>query len=1016
MFKRLMGSCAVAMGCGMTSCCVSAVEFSLVSGRDNTVVRSANTYATLLDMSADGEWTLYQTEADDAVADGLDGNGASDVFLFRRSTQTRELISKSWQQATRAANGASSDALLSDNGRFVVYSSTATDVMPGLAGVHDGFSKLYLLDRNDQSVRLVSHPVGQAMTIAVGTSIALQISADGRFVLYGSSATNLVAGQNNGGAHHGLFLYDRNSDTSVVVSHAVGQPTVLASDANDAGQSSAFMSETGDYVYFSSVSAQLVSAISDTAGLADVFLYNRQTGQNLLVTRNVSAAASAGGLSAVHSISSDGRFALLSSDSTTLVAASDGNGAFDAFLYDRQSNQIALVSHAAGQSHAANAMTYPVAISPDGQQLLLSSLATNLVAGVTDQPDTGDLFVHQRVGGARKLVTRVANAPQTALGNGAQGRAINNTHVAFAAQGALRVGDLDLNLRDDLFSFDIASEQVTLLTPQYGVANYAAGADFEYAGGRGLLSQTGFTFAVATKSALLDAQVTDANRIDDVFLFRHDASPMLVSRAASVSVPHIEEGTSMPRALSPSGSHMLFDSDASDVAAGVPAVGTGGNAIRTRRTLLKNLDTGVVRLVSGRLDPYSSGGTSFGVDVNDNGAVLFDRTETFVDEPMIDLNQARDVYYRPSPDDPMQLVSKSDNFPGSTANGESRGHRVCTDGSVLFGSTASDLVAGVADTNASADLFHYAPGLATSSLLTRAAASPSLAANGPSTFVEASADCRWVLFDSEATDLVVGADTNNASDVFLLDRDMGTVELISRNAGNTAAAAGTSHGFGTSTDGRWVLFSSTATDVRAGISDSNGVADLYLRDRQNGSVKLVSHAVGLPLTTANAASTRGRISADGLTVVFVSRASDLIVSPYFPYDENLFTTSVDSDDITLAARCCGSGGYGNVAVRDLTLSPNGSRMVFSVGTGDLNTELKLYDHVVGGGDSRLLTAGSRDQGWENTMAVLPDWQRDRVHFAHDRPAELTAAQGYDSQYGLSVIVVQLGLFGDGFEE
>lgn len=123
-------------------------------------------------------------------------------------------------------------------------------------------------------------------------------------------------------------------------------------------------------------------------------------------------------------------------------------------------------------------------------------------------------------------------------------------------------------------------------------------------------------------------------------------------------------------------------------------------------------------------------------------------------------------------------------------------------------------------------------------------------------------DGRWIAFCSDATDLVAG-DTNGRADVFVRDRATGTVELLSvDDAGNQAD--GDSWTMGISDDGRFVCFLSLATNLVPG--DTNAVMDGFVRDRATGTTRRVT--VGPGGLQATSFTDSMAISGDGGTVVF----------------------------------------------------------------------------------------------------------------------------------------------------
>src|SRR5690606_27863611 len=112
-------------------------------------------------------------------------------------------------------------------------------------------------------------------------------------------------------------------------------------------------------------------------------------------------------------------------------------------------------------------------------------------------------------------------------------------------------------------------------------------------------------------------------------------------------------------------------------------------------------------------------------------------------------------------------------------------------------------------------------------------------ATGHSRYPTISADKRWVAFESTASDLVAG-DTNGASDVFLKLVTTGQLTLVSRGLGGVPANGPSDHAT-VSGDGEWVLFESEATNLVAG--DTNGVRDVFLFERATGNIAKVSTPV-----------------------------------------------------------------------------------------------------------------------------------------------------------------------------
>jgi Tol biopolymer transport system component len=213
------------------------------------------------------------------------------------------------------------------------------------------------------------------------SSFRPSISADGRFVAFGSGASNLVAGDSNGADD--VFVHDRVAGTTDRVSVSTGG----AEGDNDSYIPS--ISADGRFVAFYGGASNLVAG--DTNAYSDVFVHDRQTA----TTERVSLAtggwqADYGGLGP--SISSDGRFVAFRSTATNLVAG-HMNSVYDVFVRDRQSGTTELVSVTTGGAEGNGNSDY-CSIAGDGRFVAFLSGATNLVPGDTN--NNPDIFVHDR--------------------------------------------------------------------------------------------------------------------------------------------------------------------------------------------------------------------------------------------------------------------------------------------------------------------------------------------------------------------------------------------------------------------------------------------------------------------------------------------------------------------------------------------------------------------------------------------------------------------------------------------
>jgi len=188
-----------------------------------------------------------------------------------------------------------------------------------------------------------------------------------------------------------------------------------------------------------------------------------------------------------------------------------------------------------------------------------------------------------------------------------------------------------------------------------------------------------------------------------------------------------------------------------------------------------------------------------------------------------------------------------------------------------------------------------------------------------------SADGRFVAFASDAADLVPG-DTNDDTDVFVRDRQVGVVERVSL-AWNGNEARDDSDCPAVSDDGRWVAFLSRAWNMYPGGANLGSACwNVYLRDRQTGTTTRLSVATdgGDP----NADSGCPSISGDGQRVVFDSQASNLVaVDGNGAHD--VFLWSADKAKLKRLSRAADTGGDADAGSRDPTISRSGRFVVFT---------------------------------------------------------------------------------------
>jgi Tol biopolymer transport system component len=199
------------------------------------------------------------------------------------------------------------------------------------------------------------------------TSVGQALSADGRWVAFASSASNLVPTDTNDAVD--VFLHDRQNGTTTRVSVGDGHVQGNASSLQAA------ISADGRFVAFESAADNLVA--DDTNAAKDVFVHDRETGLTTRVSMGGDGSP-ANAESRAPAISADGRWVAFTSLASNLVA-DDTNDVFDTFLHDRQSGTTLRVS--VGPSGVqGNQSSGEPALSADGRWVAFTSVASNLVS------------------------------------------------------------------------------------------------------------------------------------------------------------------------------------------------------------------------------------------------------------------------------------------------------------------------------------------------------------------------------------------------------------------------------------------------------------------------------------------------------------------------------------------------------------------------------------------------------------------------------------------------------------
>jgi Tol biopolymer transport system component len=394
-------------------------------------------------ISDDGRFVVFLSSAPDlAPTFELFNDGDLDVFVRDRTAGTTERITGS------SSFGSAYDPSISGDGNVVAFQGEADVYGTGDA---NGKIDVFAYDRNADAMTRVS--LDTAGGDANEHSRQPTVSGNGRHVVFQSTASDLVASDTNG--VEDIFVRDLQTSTTVRVS-------VSGAGTQANGYSShPSISDDGRFVAFTSAATNL--AASPATSVGQVYVHDRdadndglfdETGAGERSTEMISVTptATAGNGNKLYTwITSDGRYVAFSADSTNLVASDTNFPVFDVFLRDRQAGTTERISDDSSEAQSNGFSGLP-SVSDDGNLVVFRSAATNLVADDTNAAD--DIFLRDRQAGTTERVNLDSNGAPPGAGEGSYSGSISGDgrYIAFDTDGLLVAGDTnnatDVYLRD----------------------------------------------------------------------------------------------------------------------------------------------------------------------------------------------------------------------------------------------------------------------------------------------------------------------------------------------------------------------------------------------------------------------------------------------------------------------------------------------------------------------------------------------------------------------------------------
>lgn len=794
-------------------------------------------------LSADGRYALFESCADDLLPG--DTNNASDIFLRDLSSSLTVLVSARTNGGW--ANGASSSAVMTPDGRYVAFSSAASDLV---ASDTNGIPDVFVRDLST-GITVLASPGAAAVGTSSGSDLP-EITPDGRFIAFLSSATNLVAQPTS---TREAYLRDTLQGVTYVAS--AGAHDLIASNSV---VYSHHLSDDGQYLAYQANSAMLANS-------GFVLRYNLTSGLTDLVCSNAVPALWGQRRVRTLDLTPDGRF-------VTFIARPDAalqSTNLAVFRWDGQTGTTILAS-----SDLSNALPtfgvsdWPV-IDPTGRFIAFASSATNLTTNVM----AGEFHFYLR--DTQAETTRLLDLGAGGVGSAKSFLSVpcltpDGRWLAFDCTDADLVPN-DNNQAYDVFLCDLSTGALELESVRQPVlpSQTPPGSS---ARPTAAVSAAGRFIAFASNARNLTPNSSTALQA----LYVRDqlaGTNLLVS--ADTNGYAASGGWSTEPAISVDGRFVAFTSGATNLA---PGDATSMPSPRSN-VFVRNMQTGTNYLVSVNVTGTGAGNQpSYYPRISASGGqILFrSRATTLVSTP----TSGENCFWR-------------DMQAGRTYAVTTSGSSCCAltpDGRfVAYGKPTTDMY--LWDSQVAASVYTAA----TTSLVTNIAVSPdgqrmaglsgstvyladramgtNFTLTGPTAWLSHAtlqfrSDGRFLVYVTAAA--LTAGDTNGTTDVYLYDFQAQTNLLVSRSCNWGGAANGASDSAAISADGRFITYRSFASDLVPG--DTNGLPDVFLYDRLAGSASLLSLSAwgNYP---ANNRSGYPVFSGDGQAIVFQSWASDL---------------------------------------------------------------------------------------------------------------------------------------------
>jgi len=858
-------------------------------------------------ISADGRYTVFVSEAANLVAGQIDNNHMFDIFLYDRVTNSNSLVTHKAGSTLVTAEAGGYSPSISADGRFVAFISGSTDLINGYVPGSQWNGNIFLFDGVSGVTSVVSHVDGNLLQGTNGLCDPPLISADGGWIAFTAhKSVDLVSGYSTTNASSSfegdIYLHDRTSATNRLISHQAGKSNVGANGATAVS----FLSADGRYLAFDSYATNLIAGVA-ASGKGDGYIYDRVTQDSKLIT-HVAGNSLAGGSqqATIYGMTDDAHYLLIWGSIENVGGGySDPANTGAMYRYDRLTGMTAVANVSTNDPlMLANGWTSGPSMSANGSVIIFASKAADLVSGFIDADGTNwDLFGFNAATGAVRLVTHESGMPiQTSnapSGYSSVNISADGKHILFLSDatnlinGYSTTNALDI-YRNDVYRYDWMTDSTSLVShiPQ---SNSTGSNNLNWPA---ILSADGEWIAFSSQANNLTANVADLNNYEDVYVWNSANNGVsLVTASKTLSLTpggNTNYSTGSRRQqVTDNGRFVIYNSEANNIVAN--QVDLNG----TYDVFLFDRLMNTTRLVShGYSSTNTTGdGPSGDAVISGDGRYVAFSTYAhnlipgFVDGngPAVSGYSGTDVFLWDRITDTTILVShRFDSLTpgGNQVSGTYFGYiwplSIGQDGRYLgFRSLAADLVDGFVDANGAdstgligADYFLFDRDTGVNVLVNHAVNAPTNGGNGNVAFLSISADGRYLTYRTNASN-AISNQVGGGYNVALYDRETNTNTLVSHSRDGINISAGGDVPV-ISANGQYVLFSSLADNHVPGVTDTNNAKDVFLYDRLTGNITLISHSATDSNQTANNYSEMASISVDGRFVAYYSQAGNLV--------------------------------------------------------------------------------------------------------------------------------------------